>query len=64
MKHKIVTHSFSTFEYLWAGLIEKLKQSGEKIVRTKLSFVQSAHFSDKFAAIIWTKEHEKEACVK
>ena len=60
MKHKIVTQSFSNFEYLWAGLIERLRQSGERIVRTKLAFVQSAHFSDNYVATVWTEREKKE----
>lgn len=59
MKHKIVTHTFSAFGYLWAGLIERLKQTGERIVRVKLVFVESTHFSDEYAATVWTKR-EKE----
>ena len=59
MKHKIVTHSFSEFGYLWAGLVERLKQTGERIVRAKFVFAESSYMPDKFAATVWT-EHEKE----
>ena len=59
MKHKIVTHSFSSFGYLWAGLVERLKLSGERIVRAKFVFAESPYFPNKYAATVWT-EREKE----
>lgn len=59
MKHKIVTHSFSAFGYLWAGLVERMKLSGERIVRAKFVFVDSSYFPDKYTATVWTNR-EKE----
>lgn len=59
MKHKIITYSFSSFARLWDGLVERLKLSGERIVRVKLVFAESPYWTDKFAATVWT-EREKE----
>lgn len=59
MKHKIVTHSFSAFGYLWGGLVERLKQTGERIVRAKFVFVESPYFPDKYAATVWTERAEE-----
>lgn len=60
MKHKIVTHSFSSFGYLWSGLVERLKQAGERIVRAKFVFVESPYFSDCYKATVWTEREARE----
>lgn len=61
MKHKIVTHSFSAFGYLWAGLVERLKQTGERIVRAKFVFVESSYWTDEFTATVWTERAKEGA---
>ena len=59
MKHKIVTQSFSAFGRLWAGLVERMKQTGERIVRAKFVFAESPYFTDKYAATVWTEREAK-----
>lgn len=59
MKHKIVTHSFSSFVQLWTGLVERLKQTDERIVRAKFVFAESPYWPDKYAATVWTERAEK-----
>lgn len=54
MKHKIVASSYSAFSALFDGLVDRLKQTDQEIVKAQFSWDNDLHKG--FWAKVWTRE--------
>lgn len=58
MKHKVKGSTHAEFCALWASFFNRLKETGETIVKAKFKFDDMNHFVG-FSATVWTEHKER-----